>query len=101
VVLSACDTGVGEVTTGEGVLGLRRAFRVAGAKTLIMSLWSVDDEATRRWMRALYENRFGRHLDSAASARAAELEMIRARRAAGESTHPFYWASFVAVGDWR
>ncbi len=101
VVLSACDTGIGEVAVGEGVLGLRRAFRIAGARTLIMSLWSVDDDATRRWMRVLYESRLVRRLDTAASTREAELTMLRERRAAHESTHPFYWASFVAVGDWR
>src|SRR5262249_3944148 len=57
VVRSACDTRLGEIKAGEGVFGLRRAFQVAGARTVIMSLWSVDDEATRLWMRALYRNR--------------------------------------------
>ena len=64
-VLSACDTGVGEISAGEGVFGLRRAFQVAGARTVIMSLWSVDDQATRAWMRALYEGRFQRKLATA------------------------------------
>ena len=53
-VLSACDTGVGEIKAGEGVFGLRRAFQIAGVRTVIMSLWAVDDQAARRWMRALY-----------------------------------------------
>jgi hypothetical protein len=57
-VLSACDTGVGEIKAGEGVFGLRRAFQVAGARTVIMSLWSVEDRATREWMAALYRERF-------------------------------------------
>ena len=61
-VLSACDTGVGEIKAGEGVFGLRRAFQVAGARTVVMSLWSVDDQATRAWMRALYEGRFQKKL---------------------------------------
>ena len=100
-VLSACDTGVGEIKAGEGVFGLRRAFQVAGARTVIMSLWSVDDQATRAWMRALYEGRFQRQLSTADAVHAAALSVLRARRASGLSGSPFYWAAFVAVGDWR
>jgi CHAT domain-containing protein len=100
-VLSACDTGLGEIRTSEGVFGLRRAFQIAGARTVIMSLWSVDDDATRLWMRALYEGRLQKHLSTADAIHQANLSVLRARRARGEGTHPFYWAGFVAAGDWR
>jgi CHAT domain-containing protein len=100
-VLSACDTGVGEIRAGEGVFGLRRAMQVAGVHTLIMSLWPVDDEATREWMKALYRGRLTGGLDSAAAVRAAGMHVLKQRRAAGESAHPYYWAAFVAAGDWR
>jgi CHAT domain-containing protein len=100
-VLSACDTGLGEIRSGEGVLGLRRAFHIAGARTVIMSLWPVDDQATRVWMRELYEGRLKRDLDTAVAIRDAGLAVLRSRRAAGQSTAPFYWAPFVAAGDWR
>jgi CHAT domain-containing protein len=100
-VLSACDTGVGEIKAGEGVFGLRRAFQVAGARTVIMSLWSVEDQSTRAWMRALYEGRFQRHLSTAEAVHQASLTVLRDRRARGVSTHPFFWAAFVAAGDWR
>jgi CHAT domain-containing protein len=66
-----------------------------------MSLWSVEDESARDWMRALYEERLVRRLDTAAAVREAGLTVLRARRARGLSTHPFYWAAFVAAGDWR
>ena len=100
-VLSACDTGLGQLRSGEGVLGLRRAFQVAGARTIIMSLWPVEDRSARLWMRALYEGRLKRHLDTADSVREAALTVLRDRRRQGQSTHPFYWAGFVAAGDWR
>ena len=100
-VLSACDTGLGEIRAGEGVLGLRRAFQIAGAKTVIMSLWSVDDQATREWMVTLYEGRFQKQLSTADAVHAATVAMLRDRRAKGQSTAPFYWAAFVAAGDWR
>jgi len=100
-VLSACDSGVGEIKAGEGVFGLRGAFQVAGARTVIMSLWQVEDQATRQWMTALYKNRFRRGLGTAESVRAASLQLLSQRRAASQSTHPFYWAGFIATGDWR
>lgn len=100
-VLSACDTGVGEVRAGEGVFGLRRAFQVAGARTVIMSLWSVEDQAARAWMHLLYEGRFQKGLPTADAVHNASLTMLRDRRARGFSTDPFYWAAFVAAGDWH
>jgi len=98
VVLSACDTGLGAIQAGEGVLGLRRSFQVAGAGTTIMSLWSVEDRSARDWMTALYDMRFNRRLATADAVREASLSVLRARRAQGRSTHPFYWAAFVATG---
>jgi CHAT domain-containing protein len=100
-VLSGCDTGVGHIEAGEGVFGLRRAFEIAGARTVIMSLWAVEDRATREWMSALYRQRFERGLSTASAVRGAEVEVLRRRRAAHQSTHPFYWAGFVAAGGWR
>jgi CHAT domain-containing protein/tetratricopeptide (TPR) repeat protein len=99
-VLSACGTGVGEIAAGEGVLGLSRAFRVAGAGTTIMSLWAVDDEGTRRWMRALYRSRFEQGKTTDEAVHAASLESLRERRSRGRSTHPFHWAGFIASGSW-
>ncbi len=101
VILSACDTGVGIIQAGEGVLGLRRAFQIAGAKTLITSLWAIDDEAAQKWMLELYQARFGEELGTAESVRQASLEILQELRKKRESTHPFYWAGFVASGDWR
>jgi len=100
-VLSACDTGVGELASGEGVLGLRRSLEVAGVATVIMSLWSVDDEAALEWMRALYQGRLVRGLSTSEAVRTASLNVLRRRRETGGTTHPFYWAGFVAAGDWR
>jgi CHAT domain-containing protein len=100
-VLSACDTGLGEIRAGEGVFGLRRAFQVAGARTVIMSLWPVDDQATRAWMRTLYEARFRRGLSTADAVHAASIEALRDRRLKKQSTLPVYWAAFVAAGAWN
>jgi CHAT domain-containing protein len=100
-VLSACETALGEVKAGEGVFGLRRAFQVAGVRTVIMSLWSVDDTATQLWMRDLYQNRANKGLTTAAAIHTASLNMLRERRTRGQSTHPFFWGAFVAAGDWN
>ena len=66
-----------------------------------MSLWSVDDEATRRWMKALYEGRFVKGMSTAEAVREASLTMLRNLRERGESTHPSTWGAFIAAGDWR
>jgi CHAT domain-containing protein len=100
-VLSACDTGLGEVKSGEGVFGLRRAFQIAGVRTVIISLWSVDDSATRQWMSILYDRRLRSHLSTAEATHEATVRMLRGRRARKQTTNPFYWAAFVAAGDWR
>ena len=101
VVLSGCDTGIGDVQTGEGVLGLRRAFEIAGARSLIMSLWAVSDDAACEWMERLYAARFRDGLGTADAIHAATQRVIETRRRNGQSVHPFYWAAFVAAGDWR
>jgi CHAT domain-containing protein/tetratricopeptide (TPR) repeat protein len=101
VVLSACDTGLGQITSGEGVFGLRRALQIAGVHTIIMSLWSVEDQSTRDWMKALYAARLTKQLDTPDAVRAASLQLLEQRRKRNLSTHPFYWAAFVAAGDWR
>lgn len=70
-VLSACNSGGGAIRGGEGVLGLRRAFRIAGVRTLILSLWRVDDTLTTRWMSAFYRARLERDRPTAEAVRAA------------------------------
>ncbi|MFN8548773.1 MAG: CHAT domain-containing tetratricopeptide repeat protein [Candidatus Eisenbacteria bacterium] len=96
-VLSACETGVGEVMAGEGVLGLRRAFKVAGVESLVTALWSIDDRATRDFMTSFYAQ--ASEHSSSGALRATERALLASRRAAGASTHPFYWGAFVATGD--
>ncbi len=94
VVLSACETGVGKVTNGEGVYGLRRALVIAGAQSLVMSLWQVDDAATKDLMSGYYTHlKAGRGKSSAL--RDIQLEMLKKDAYA----HPFYWASFLPAGD--
>lgn len=94
VVLSACETGVGDVQTGEGVFGLRRAFIAAGAGTLVMSLWRVDDDATQTLMADFYR-RLGKGEGRAAALRQSALSLLHDP----EHRHPFYWASFIASGE--
>jgi CHAT domain-containing protein len=96
VVLSACDTGVGEVRNGEGVQGLRRALVLAGSESQVMSLWPVADEATKDLMipyyKALQEGE-GRN----EGLREVQLRMLRGRK---DRQHPFYWAAFIQSGEW-
>lgn len=100
-VLSACDTGAGEVRAGESLFGLRRAFQIAGARTVIMSLWPVEDKSSRDWMKALYRNRLEKRMTTIDAVHEASLERLDERRARGKSTHPIFWAGFVAAGEWR
>jgi len=92
VVLSACETGLGSVNAGEGVYGLQRAFRTAGVKNSITSLWKVDDEGTRDFMSTFYQKLMERN-DIAYSFRFAQQEMKK------KYTDPYYWGAFVLVGD--
>jgi CHAT domain-containing protein/tetratricopeptide (TPR) repeat protein len=95
VTLSACDTGVGEVKNGEGVYGLRRAFVLAGAETLVMSLWPVSDYVTRELMTDYYSG-LKKGLGRGEALRQAQLTMLRRKG----RQHPFYWASFIQAGEW-
>ncbi len=95
VVLSACDTGLGEVRNGEGVYGLRRAFVLAGTESLVMSLWAVSDFATRELMTDYYKN-LKQGTGRGESLRQVQLEMLKRE----DRRHPFYWASFIQSGEW-
>ena len=103
VVLSACETGLGSQRGGEGMLGLRRALRQAGARTVISSLWSVDDEATSELMQGLYYLLWLEGTDLLEAFREARLEMLQqARMESGSSFgDPARWGAFVLDGDWR
>ncbi len=99
VVLSACHAALAGALPREGTLGLRRAFHLAGARTVIASRWAVEDAATREWMRALYEARRAGAVGAAQAMQSASRAVLRARRDEGRSTHPFYWAAFTATGE--
>lgn len=95
VVLSACDTGLGEVKSGEGVYGLRRALVLAGAESQMMSLWPVSDRSTSDLMVGYYKALIrGQGRDEAL--RQVQLQMLRGKSRA----HPYYWASFIQSGEW-
>jgi len=96
VVLSACETGLGELQQGEGIISLARGFSYAGAKSIITSLWSVNDVATKNLMLCFYEYlEAGKTKDEAL--RLAKLDFIQENDHFG--AHPFYWASFIGIGD--
>ena len=101
VVLSACETGLGRPQSGEGLLGLRRAFHMAGADTVVSSLWSVEDESTSELMQGFYRNLLVAGMGRQEALRAAKLEMLdRNRREHGEAL-PSTWGAFVLSGEWR
>jgi CHAT domain-containing protein/Tfp pilus assembly protein PilF len=97
VVLSACQTGLGKMIRGEGMVGLTRAFMYAGTPSVLVSLWNVSDISTAVLMEKFYENLI-KHKESKTDAlRRAQLSMVRDETYA----HPFYWASFVLIGEWH
>ncbi len=112
VTLSACETGLGEVAGGEGLIGVQRAFQVSGARTTIASLWKVDDLATRVLMERFYRNLWEREMSKLDALREAQLWVLNnpgSVRGADrdpqdqlpERAAQRYWAAFVLSGDWR
>jgi CHAT domain-containing protein/Tfp pilus assembly protein PilF len=95
VVLSACETGVGAVPSGDGVYGMRRALVLAGAESQVVSLWKVSDSSTRELMRDYY-GELSRGTGRAQALRQAKLHLLHQSRYA----HPYYWAAFIPAGDW-
>jgi CHAT domain-containing protein len=95
VVLSACDTGVGDVRNGDGVYGLRRALVLAGSESQMVSLWPVSDEGTRELMIKYYQ------LLKQGAGRSSALRQIRlAFLKNPKRNHPYFWASFILSGEW-
>ena len=98
VVLSACSSGLGREVPGEGLFGLRRAFEMAGARTVVMALWNVQDDTTRRLMERLYAYRLQDGLPAVSALRRAALELLEAARARYHRLHPALWGGFVVEG---
>jgi CHAT domain-containing protein len=128
ITLSACETGLGDVAAGQGVFGLQRVLHQAGVRSVVASLWKVDDEATKEFMKQFYTNLWTKKMGKAAALRGAQQWMLNnseALQAAGvkgvsrgkvrkinfqvrpesaeedRKTHPFFWAAFQLSGDWR
>ena len=110
VVLSACNTGRGQVAGGEGVLGLQRAFQLAGARSVVASLWRVPDEETHQLMREFYRRVWSdKPVPRVEALRQAQLWMLENWKPRGGLERPtpqgppppYVWAAFVLSGDWR
>lgn len=97
VVLSACQTALGEEIRGEGLVGLTRGFQHAGASRVMVSLWSVNDQATTELMKRFYAGFEGDGLPAAAALRQAQIAMSDDP----DWEAPYHWAAFVLHGDWR
>ena len=95
VVLSACDTGVGEVKTGDGIYGLRRALVLAGSETQLMSLWPISDNGTKELMLDYY-SRLQKGEGRSDALRQTQLSLLKSKT----RQHPYYWASFIQSGEW-
>ena len=96
VVLSACETGIGELQRGEGIISLARGFSYAGAKSIVTSLWSVNDNSTKVLMELFYQNlKDGMSKDNAL--RQAKLDYLDNHPSMGQE--PFFWAAFIPIGD--
>lgn len=98
MVLSACDTGVGESRKGQGVIGLRRALQQAGVRSLVMSLWKALDNETKELMVGFYK-RLKTGIPKLSALREASLSVMRTLKEKTGLTHPFYWGAFILVGD--
>lgn len=97
VVLSACQTALGKEIRGEGLVGLTRGFMYAGAKSVLASLWNVNDGVTAQLMKRFYEGMLAKGLSPAAALRAAQLDLWKRK----PSSAPYYWAAFVLQGEWH
>jgi CHAT domain-containing protein len=96
VTLSACSTGLGKLVSGEGILGLTRAFFYSGARNVTVSLWNVNDSATAALMKTFYAN-LNRGLPKSAALRQAKLTLLRGKNVTW--SQPYFWAAFVLVGE--
>jgi len=99
VVLSACETGMGEVKTGEGVFGLRRAFTQAGTRSLVMSMWSVPDKETKELMIEFYKNIQSGKTNRCQALRAAALKEMKIVKKRYGHRNPLFWGGFLFLGE--